>query len=132
MVRGSTLLFKAVAATTGGAFSLHERHIPVGGRRPPAHVHPDRTEAFWGLDGEAEFELDGQTTRATAGSFVLVPGGAAHTFCATPDAAARLLVLHVPALDDYFRELARLWSAEDPPAHEQELDLMRRHGVRPV
>jgi quercetin dioxygenase-like cupin family protein len=56
-------------------------------------VHPDRTEAFWVLDGEAEFELDGQTTRGAAGSFVLVPGGAAHTFGATPDAAARLLVL---------------------------------------
>ena len=33
--RGSTLLFKAVAATTGGAFSLHERRMPAGGRRPP-------------------------------------------------------------------------------------------------
>jgi hypothetical protein len=54
---GSTLLFKAVAATTGGSFSLHERRIPVGGRRPPAHSHPDRVEAFWMLDGEAEFEL---------------------------------------------------------------------------
>ena len=35
-VRGSNLLFKAVAANTGGAFSLHERQIPAGGRRPPA------------------------------------------------------------------------------------------------
>ena len=132
VVRGSTLLFKAVAATTNGAFSLHERHVPAGGRRPPAHVHPDRTEAFWVLEGEAEFEFDGQTTRAAAGSFVLVPGGAAHTFGATPAVGARLLVLHVPALDDYFRELARLWSAQDPPAPEEELDLMRRHGMRPV
>jgi hypothetical protein len=29
--RGSVMLFKAVAATTGGAFSLHERHLPPGG-----------------------------------------------------------------------------------------------------
>ena len=126
MVRGSTLLFKAVAATTNGAFSLHERHVPAGGRRPPAHVHPDRTEAFWVLEGEAEFELDGQTTRAAAGSFVLVPGGAAHTFGATPAAGTRLLVLHAPALDDYFRELARLWSAQDPPAPEESATLPMR------
>src|SRR5215472_2705988 len=105
-VRGSTLEFKAVAATTGGAFSLHERHVPAGGRRPPAHVHPDRVEAFWVLDGEAEFELGGDRVRATVGSFVLVPGGVAHTFGAPPERAARLLVLHAPALDDYFRELA--------------------------
>ena len=131
-VRGSTLLFKAVAATTGGAFSLHERHVPAGGRRPPAHVHPDRVEAFWVLDGEAEFELDGELTRTAAGGFVLVPGGVAHTFGAPPGQAARVLVLHAPALDDYFRELAGLWSADMPPDRETELDLMRRHGMRPV
>jgi quercetin dioxygenase-like cupin family protein len=33
-------------------------------------------EAFWVLDGEAEFELEGQLSRAGAGSFVLVPGDA--------------------------------------------------------
>jgi quercetin dioxygenase-like cupin family protein len=131
-VRGSTLLFKAVAATTGGAFSLHERHVPAGGRRPPAHVHPDRAEAFWVLDGEAEFELDGELTTVGPGSFVLVPGGVAHTFGATPVTAARVLVLHAPALDDYFRDVAELWSGAEPPPREVELDLMRRHGMRPV
>jgi mannose-6-phosphate isomerase-like protein (cupin superfamily) len=131
-VRGSTLLFKAVAASTGGAFSLHERLIPAGGRRPPPHVHPDRTEAFWVLDGTAEFELDGQLAAADAGSFVLVPGGVAHTFGASPQAAARVLVLHAPALDGYFRELAELWSGDAPPERDAELDLMRRHGMRPV
>lgn len=132
VVRGSTLLFKAVAATTGGAFSLHERLVPAGGRRPPPHVHPDRSEAFWVLDGEAEFELDGELTRAGAGGFVLVPGGAAHTFGATAAGPARLLVLHAPALDGYFRDLAALWSGPQPPGREEELDLMRRHGMRPV
>jgi quercetin dioxygenase-like cupin family protein len=131
-VRGSSLLFKAVAANTGGAFSLHERKILAGGRRPPAHVHPDRVEAFWVLDGEAEFELDGEITTGTAGSFVLVPGGVAHTFGATATAAAHVLVLHAPALDDYFRELHQLWSADQPPTRDTELALMRRHGMQPV
>ena len=130
--RGSTLVFKAVAATTGGGFSLHEPQVPAGGRRPPAHVHPDRTEAFWVLDGEAEFELDGQLTRAGAGSFVLVPGGVAHTFGASAASAARVLVLHAPALDDYFRELQQLWSGAEPPGRDEEQALMRRHGMRPV
>jgi quercetin dioxygenase-like cupin family protein len=129
---GSTLLFKAVAATTGGSFSLHERRVPAGGRRPPAHTHPDRVEAFWVLDGEAEFELDGKRGRAGAGSFVLVPGGVAHTFGATETAPAHVLVLHAPALDDYFRELHELWSGDQPPAGEDELTLMRRHGMEPA
>lgn len=131
-VRGSTLLFKAVAGTTNGAFSLHERYVPPGGRRPPAHVHPDLTEAFWVLDGIAEFELNGQFTKAGAGEFVLVPGGVAHTFGAGREEPAHLLVLHAPALDDYFRELADLWAGPDAPDRSAELDLMRRHGLRPV
>jgi quercetin dioxygenase-like cupin family protein len=126
---GSTLAFKVVSADTGGAFSLHERRVPPGGRRPPAHVHPDRTEAFWVLDGQAEFELDGELVTAVAGSFVLVPGGVAHTFGASAAAPAHLLVLHAPALDDYFRELAALWSGPEPPDEDTEQALMRRHGM---
>jgi quercetin dioxygenase-like cupin family protein len=129
---GSTLAFKAVAASTGGAFSLHERRVPAGGRRPPAHVHPDRTEAFWVLDGEAEFELDGELVPAAAGSFILVPGGVAHTFGASATAPAHLLVLHAPALDDYFRDLAALWSGSEPPRRDAELELMRQHGMHIV
>ncbi len=131
-VRGSALLFKATAASTGGAFSLHERRVPAGGRRPPAHIHPDRVEAFWVLDGEAAFELDGESTVVGAGSLVLVPGGVAHTFGATAGGDARLLVLHAPALDDYFRELDALWSGKQPPARQDELALMRRHGMEPT
>jgi len=131
-VRGSTLLFKAVAATTGGAFSLHERRVPAGGRRPPAHVHPDRVEAFWVLDGEAEFELDGRLTVGGAGTFVLVPGGVSHTFGATATTDATVLVLHAPALDAYFRELHDLWAGSTPPDRAVELALMRRHGMEPT
>jgi mannose-6-phosphate isomerase-like protein (cupin superfamily) len=129
---GSMLAFKAVAASTGGVFSLHERRVPAGGRRPPAHVHPDRTEAFWVLDGEAEFELDSEIVTAAAGSFVLVPGGVAHTFGASATAPAHLLVLHAPALDGYFRDLAALWSGPEPPHQDAELELMRQHGMHIV
>jgi mannose-6-phosphate isomerase-like protein (cupin superfamily) len=130
--RGNTLLFKAVAATTGGAFSLHDRYLPAGGRRPPAHVHPDRVEAFWVLEGEAQFELDGNVTTAGADTFVLVPGGVTHTFGAAADHDARVLVLHAPALDNYFRDLQELWSADQAPDKDKELALMRRHGMRPA
>lgn len=41
-------------------------------------------------------------------------------------------MLHAPALDGYFRELEELWSGAEPPSREDELVLMRRHGMRPV
>ena len=60
---------------------------------------------------------------------MLVPGGVAHTFGAATGGDVRLLVLHAPALDGYFRELQDLWSGQEPPARDDEIALMRRHGM---
>jgi mannose-6-phosphate isomerase-like protein (cupin superfamily) len=129
--RGSLMLFKAVATTTGGAFSLHERHLPPGGRKPPPHRHTNCQEAFFVLEGEVEFTLGAETVRRGPGTFVLVPGGVAHTFGNTGTAPARTLVLHAPAMDQYFRELEALWAGPTPPDRQAELDLMGRHGMTP-
>ena len=65
---------------------------------------------------------------AGPGDFVRVQ---AHTFGAG-DTPARLLVLHVPAMDAYFEKLHELWPDEEPPSPEQERDLMVRYGMNPA
>jgi hypothetical protein len=45
---------------------------------------------------------------------------------------ARVLVLHAPAMDRYFRELQALWAGPTPPDRDAELGLMRRHGMTPA
>jgi quercetin dioxygenase-like cupin family protein len=130
--RGSVMAFKAVAAQTGGDFSLMERTLPPGGRRPPAHRHVNCSEAFFVLDGQISFTLDGQDLTGGPGDFLLVPRGAAHTFGNASPEPARLLVLHAPAMDGYFEELHRLWASGHPPATEQERALMARFGMEPA
>ncbi|MGI9008467.1 MAG: cupin domain-containing protein [Streptosporangiaceae bacterium] len=130
--RGSVLAFKAVGAQTGGDFSLMERTLPPGGRTPPAHRHPDCSEAFFVLDGTVTFWLDGTEQAGRPGDFLLVPRGAAHTFGNSSAGQARLLVLHAPAADGYFEDLHRLWAGDQPPDRAQEQDLMRRHGMEPA
>ena len=98
---------------------------------PPPHVHIDAEEAYFGLEGEVTFRLAGEEVRRGPGTFVLVPGGVGHTFGNTSKAEARLLVLHAPALDAYFYELEKLWSRTEPPSHDEELELMKRHGMEP-
>ena len=78
--RGSTMFFKATRASTNGAFSLMERTLPPGGRKPPPHIHTNCEEAFYVLDGEIEFFLGDDTVIGRPGSFVHVPGGVSHTF----------------------------------------------------
>ncbi|MFB9236388.1 cupin domain-containing protein [Plantactinospora siamensis] len=130
--RGSVMLFKALAGTTEGRLSLMERTLPPGGRMPPPHRHAGNDEAYFVLDGEVTFILDGETRRGGPETFVLVPAGVGHTFGNASDRPARLLVLHSPALDGYFADLAELWSGEQPPTPEQERALMARHGMEPA
>jgi quercetin dioxygenase-like cupin family protein len=99
---------------------------------PPAHSHVGNEEAYFVLDGTVEFHVAGEVFQGTDGTFVLVPAGEVHTFGNTGDGAARLLVLHAPALDRYFEDLEELWSAPAPPDRDTELDLMRRHGMEPA
>jgi mannose-6-phosphate isomerase-like protein (cupin superfamily) len=130
--RGSVMVFKAVAEQTDGDFSLMERTLPPGGRKPPAHRHTNRSEAFFILEGTVTVELEGAEVAAGSGDFVSVSREQAHTFGNAGGTPARLLVLHAPAMDAYFRKLHELWSAEEPPSPEQERDLMRRYGMDPV
>ncbi|MBV9445275.1 MAG: cupin domain-containing protein [Streptosporangiaceae bacterium] len=140
--RGNVLAFKAVAAQTGGDFSLMERTVPAGARMPPPHRHVNCSEAFFVLDGEITFRLDtasnwpGPPAGALTGhpgDFLLVPRGAGHTFGNVSAEPARLLVLHAPAMDAYFEELHRLWADPGaPPTTAAERELMSRYGMEPA
>lgn len=129
--RGSVMAFKAVAAQTSGDFSLMERTLPPGGRTPPAHRHTNCSEAFFVLDGEITFALGSVELTGGPGDFLLVPRGQAHTFGNRAGREAKLLVLHAPAADAYFEELHQLWAGGRAPERDDEIELMRRHGMEP-
>lgn len=132
VARGSRMLFKAVGATTNGRFSLMDRALPPHGRPPAPHRHPGTLEMFLVLDGSLTFTLDGERHRVEAGGCVIVPEGASHTFVNDSDSPARTLILHSPALDGYFEDLAALWARTEPPTPDEEAAVMRRHGLEPV
>ena len=129
--RGSSMFFKAVGATTNGAFSLMERELPVSNRRPQPHTDAG-PEGFYVLEGSIEFVVGGQSRIGGPGFWALVPNGVAHTFGNAGEAPARLLIIHAPAADSYFVGLQELWSQANPPTPEEERALMRRHGLEPV
>jgi mannose-6-phosphate isomerase-like protein (cupin superfamily) len=129
--RGSSMLFKAVADTTDGTFSLMERELPVSNRRPQPHTHQG-SEGFYVLEGSIEFVVGDQSRVGGKGFWALVPSGVIHTFGNVGEFPARLLIIHAPAAEAYFVELQALWSKTEAPTQEQERALMRRHGLQPV
>jgi mannose-6-phosphate isomerase-like protein (cupin superfamily) len=128
--RGSRMFFKAVAEQDDGDFSLMERTLPPGGRRPPPHRHTNCSEAYFVLDGLVSVIVEDQDLTVGPEGFVLVPRGTAHTFGNGGAEPARLLVIHAPAMDAYFAGLHELWNRDEPPAPEEERALMRQFGMQ--
>jgi quercetin dioxygenase-like cupin family protein len=94
-VLGQLLRFHAFPGEVSGKYCLVETIVPPGLGAPPNH-HAGETEAFYVLDGEVEFMVDGQTRRVGAGGFVAIPDGAVHAFSAVGARPARLLILNAP------------------------------------
>ncbi|WP_255469824.1 cupin domain-containing protein [Paracoccus sp. FO-3] len=69
--------------------------VPVGAGAPPNH-HAGETEAFFVLEGQVGFMIDGQERLAGPGDFVPIPDGAVHAFKAVGEAPARMLILNAP------------------------------------
>jgi len=130
--RGSVMFFKALAEQDDGDFSLMERTLPPGGRRPPAHRHTNCSEAYFVLDGLVSVIVEGVERKVGPEGFVLVPRGTAHTFGNPTEAEARLLVIHAPAMDAYFAGLHELWNRGAAPSPDEERELMARFGMEPV
>jgi mannose-6-phosphate isomerase-like protein (cupin superfamily) len=127
--RGSVMFFKALAEQDGGDFSLMERTLPPGGRRPPPHRHTNCSEAYFVLDGLVAVTVDDEDLAVGPEGFVLVPRGTRHTFGNAGESEARLLVIHAPAMDAYFAGLHDLWNRDQPPSPDEERALMARFGM---
>jgi len=123
------MLFKALAEQDSGDFSLMERTLPPGGRRPPPHRHSNCSEAYFVLDGVVEVTVEGEDLALGPEGFVLVPRGTRHTFGNAGEREARLLVIHAPAMDGYFAGLHDLWNRDEPPSPDEERALMARFGM---
>ena len=64
---------------------------------PESHSHSGEDDAFYMLEGELTFTVDGEELVAGPGTFVLVPPEVPHTFANRGDHAARFVNVHAPA-----------------------------------
>jgi thiamine-phosphate pyrophosphorylase len=69
------------------------------------HLHLRHADSFHVLEGELEFEVDGETVRAGTGMSVVVPPGVPHAF--TSVGPARFLNVHAPScgFSEYLRKV---------------------------
>jgi quercetin dioxygenase-like cupin family protein len=104
-VMGMPLTLLCEAGETGGNWSLFEEEVPLG-MGPPAHRH-DWDEAYYILDGQVNFMIDGATVSSCRGDFNYLPRGTIHGFKGASELPARVLIFAAPAHgSDFFHELS--------------------------
>ena len=111
-----TITARVLSAQTGGAFELWE--LEIGAASVDYHVHNRMDETLCVIEGEVEFNVQGETYTRPAGSVAFIPRGLHHGFTNHGPARARLLIFFTPSTrqDAFFAQLARLLAAPTPDA----------------
>ena len=126
-VLGMPLIMLCEASETGGSWSLFEEEVPLG-MDPPPHRH-DWDEAYYILEGQVNFVVDGDLVTLSRGDFNYLPRGTVHGFKGASDSPARVLIFASPAHgSEFFHELSeQVRSLPDDLPKIPEIG--RQHGI---
>ncbi len=80
---------------TGGEMGMFTTRFQGPGG-PPLHVHEDAGEAFYILEGSAEFVSGDERMEVKQGEAVYVPKGVDHTFHVIEEEGGKILVIVAP------------------------------------
>ena len=126
-VLGMPLRFLCDSRETGGAWSLFEEEVPRG-MGPPPHRH-DWDEAYYILEGEIDFEIDGEPVKSTAGDFNYLPRNTVHAFKGASPSPARVLIFAAPGHSSEFFEEVNSEVRSIPDDLRKVPEIGSRHGI---
>ncbi|WP_030234894.1 dimethylsulfonioproprionate lyase family protein [Streptomyces sp. NRRL S-350] len=118
---------------TGHRLAITESLLAPHTQGPPQHRHARHDEAFYVLSGAVEFTVGEEHYAAPAGTLVVVPPGAPHTFANLTDQPAVMLSVFTPDLYvQYFRDLRDALADGRPLSPRANLDAMGRYATEPA
>ncbi|MGW2961495.1 cupin domain-containing protein [Streptomyces sp. NPDC001220] len=119
--------------TTGHRLGIAESVLAPHTPGPPQHRHGGHDEGFYVVSGSVRFTVGEDDHDATAGTLVMVPPGAPHTFANVTDEPAVMLSTFTPDLYvRYFRELRDLFATGEAPSPRAGLEVMSRYATEPA
>ncbi|WP_240330463.1 cupin domain-containing protein [Streptomyces sp. CB09001] len=118
---------------TGHRLGMAESVLAPYTPGPPQHRHARHDEGFYVISGTVRFTVGDEDIDATAGTLVMVPPGAPHTFANATGEPARMLSTFTPDLYvQYFRDLEELYAGGRTPTREESLGTMSRYATEPA
>ena len=120
-------------STTSHRLGIVEITIAPHTAGPPQHRHARHDEGFYVVSGTARFTVGAKSYDAPAGSLVMVPPGAPHTFANPGDEPVVLLNTFTPDLCvRYCRDLHEMIAAGQPLSDQAVVGVMARYATVPA
>ncbi|MDJ0465520.1 cupin domain-containing protein [Streptomyces sp. H27-C3] len=120
-------------SNTGHRLGLAESVLAPYTPGPPQHRHAQHDESFYIISGAVRFTVGEKDYDATAGTFVLVPPGAPHTFAYITDQPAVMLSTFTPDLYvQYFRDLQDMIAGGQAMTPQTTIQTMSRYATEPA
>jgi quercetin dioxygenase-like cupin family protein len=131
-ITGDTVIIRATAAETGGAYTMIEA-IASPGNGPPPHIHKNEDETLYVIDGDFEILNGEDIMRAKPGALAFVPRGTIHRFRCLGDRTGRMLLVYTPGgIEGFFREagMQAVGDSSAPPVDSAEIARTDKAGRR--
>jgi mannose-6-phosphate isomerase-like protein (cupin superfamily) len=120
-------------STTGHRLGIGEITIAPHTDGPPQHRHARHDEGFYVVSGTASFTVGDTTYEAPAGTLVMIPPGAPHTFANPSDETTVILNTFTPDLYvEYFRDLRDMIAGDRALTAETTIQAMSRYATEPA
>ncbi|MEV6581951.1 cupin domain-containing protein [Streptomyces sp. NPDC051582] len=120
-------------SNTGHRLGLVESVLAPHTPGPPQHRHARHDEGFYVVSGTVRFTVGDQVHDAAAGTLVMVPPGAPHTFANVTDHPAVLLTVFTPDLYvQYLRDLQDVITGGGELTPQATIETMRRYATEPA
>jgi quercetin dioxygenase-like cupin family protein len=128
-ILGDQVLLKVAGSDTNGQLAVMEgRTPPLAG--PPLHRHQREDEAFYVLEGEYLFEVDGKQFCGGPGDVAFAPRGTAHTFQNVSDRPGRVAIIVQPAsIENFFAELSAACQSMGEPDLSVIVPIFHKFGL---
>jgi pimeloyl-ACP methyl ester carboxylesterase/mannose-6-phosphate isomerase-like protein (cupin superfamily) len=118
---------------TGHRLGAGEITVAPHADGPPQHRHARHDEGFYVASGTARVTVGEKSYDAPAGTFVMVPPGAPHTFANPADVPLVMLNTFTPDLYvQYFRDLHDMMTAGQPLSLRVIEGVMTRYATTPA
>jgi mannose-6-phosphate isomerase-like protein (cupin superfamily) len=120
-------------STTNHRLGIGEITLAPHTDGPPQHRHARHDEGFYVVSGLARFTVGTESYDAPAGTLVMLPPGAPHTFANPTDGTTVLLNTFTPDLYvQYFRDLRQMIADGHDLNETALIDAMRRYATEPA